>query len=378
MKLAFVEKKHPDTSRIAELLGESRTQNSWANRGPLYWRLKEAFARHLDLPGHRTVVPMSNGGVALESMARLHSKWAGRKLRWVASAYTFQNLGRGYFNDVIFVDCDERGLLDCDALAALDVNSYDGIIATNPFGIFSDFSALSEFAAHQGKVFMIDNASGLNTRIPDIPWQSFSLHHTKPYGMGEGGLALVPSDAQEELYALVNYGQDIEDTDSAHWLGNGKLSDISAAFLIDRLEQAVNWRPRSLEQRERIIEIAALNGFRPLHNPETTIPMTSIPLLAPKPVSRQAIDATRNATFAKYYRPLADLPRVTSIYANLVNVPCHGDVVELLDGEIEADLMRCLELDVTPETSTKIISYEAARNSRDSRRATQTRYIQRG
>lgn len=341
-------------SRVADLLGESAAQNFWANRGPVYGRLRDAFTEHLSLPSDRAIVPVANGGVALEAMARLHAKRAGRKLRWVASAYSFQNLGRGYFCEVTFVDCDEYGCLDLGALGALERDSYDGVIATNPFGAVSDFSALAAFAAETGKAFLIDNASGLHTRVPDIPWQAFSLHHTKPYGMGEGGLALVPKDVEEELYALVNYASDIDDGDRPHWLGNGKLSDISAAFLIDRFEKLPDWRPRSLEQRERVTEIARLYGLRPLHAPARNIPMTSMPFLAPKPVSLAAVDTTRYATYAKYYRPLADLPQVREIYAHLVNVPCHGDVAELSDSEIESDILHCLEADVSEGASTTL------------------------
>ena len=120
LKLAFIEKKFPDMSRVAELLGISAEQNAWANRGPIYRMMRKAFVQHLDLSDDCCLVPVSNGGVALELMARLHGARAGRKLRWVASAYSFQNLGRGYFSDVIFVDCDTHGKIDLAALAALD------------------------------------------------------------------------------------------------------------------------------------------------------------------------------------------------------------------------------------------------------------------
>lgn len=299
--------------------------------------------QHLDLSDDCCLVPVSNGGVALELMARLHGARAGRKLRWVASAYSFQNLGRGYFSDVIFVDCDTHGKIDVAALAALDPDSFDGVIATNPFGLFRDFSAVAELAADQGKPFLIDNASGLHSVVPDVGWQAFSLHHTKPYGMGEGGLALVPADAEEELYALANYAPDLPARDREHWFENGKLSDISCAFLIDRLKQLPHWGPQGLEQRERMIEIAGRCGLMPLHLPETDIPMTSMPFVADVPIGLTSIEATQFLTCTKYYRPLADLPRVTDIYRRLVNVPCHKDVAKVSDAEIRADIDLFLE-----------------------------------
>ena len=69
--------------------------------------------------------------------------------------------------------------------------------------------------------------------MPDWPYQSFSLHHTKPYGAGEGGLFLSPRDEAEAIYALLNFGP--FDDNCSVWLNNGKLSDIACAFQLDRL-----------------------------------------------------------------------------------------------------------------------------------------------
>lgn len=341
VKLRFVENKRPDAARVADLLERCAAENSWANRGPLYRMLQDAYAEHLALPDDLRLVPMANGGVALEAMARLHAVKAGRKLRWVASAYSFQNLGRGYFSDVRFLDCDARGLLDAEALAALDPGGYDGVIATNPFGLYADFGRLAGIARAAGKAFLVDNAAGLHSVVPALPWQSFSLHHTKPYGVGEGGLALLPAAEAEAAYELVNYAPDIAAPE--HWFENGKLSDIACAYQIDRLERVTDWGPRALEQRERVIDIAGRCGLVPLAAPETDIPMTSMPFLSEAPVPLAAVDATRFSTYAKYYRPLAALPRVAGLFDRLVNIPCHGDIATLSADQIAADIRRCMD-----------------------------------
>lgn len=338
MKIAFVEQKAPDLSRVDALLKLCGSENHWANRGPVYRLLQQRLKSYLNLPSGCCAVPVSNGGVALEVMARLHAKHAGKKLRWVASAYSFQNLGRGYFNDATFVDCDAGGLLSLAALEALDPESYDGIIVTNPFGLYSDLSAIVDFAKRTGKALLADNAAGFFADIPDLPWQAFSLHHTKPFGMGEGGVAVVPQEEEEALYSLVDYGPNLAEEDRAHWFQNGKISDISCAMILDRLVQAEEWIPGNLEQRERVIELAAQMDLRPLYRPDTGIPMTSIPLLYSRPITQERVDSTRFAVFAKYYRPLADLPNVTHIYQHLVNVPCHADMAALSDDQILTDL----------------------------------------
>ncbi|MGI9394072.1 MAG: DegT/DnrJ/EryC1/StrS family aminotransferase [Boseongicola sp.] len=341
MKIRFVEAKRPDLKRVAELLEECEAENQWANRGPLYQKLSDTLSHHASLSKDYELVPVANGGVALECMARLQSLRAGRKLRWVASAFSFWNLGRGYFNDVTFIDCDDRGLLDLDELKAIDQSSYDGLIVTNPHGLYQDFSDYSTFAIGAGKRLLFDNASGFHSELPAWPWQAFSLHHTKPYGTGEGGLALVPKGDAEDLYSLLDYGA--ERHGSPYWLQNGKLSDISCAFLLDRVERASEWVPDYLEQRERIAKIASSLGFKLMSKPESNIPLMNLPVLAELEISNDAAHRAPCMTFAKFYKPLKDLPNVSGIYRRLLNIPCHPDVINLSDDQIEHDLLGCID-----------------------------------
>jgi hypothetical protein len=210
------------------------------------------------------------------------------------------------------------------------------LIITNPFGLCDDFSSYTSFAREVGKPLLIDNASGMHTRIPNVPWQAFSLHHTKPYGVGEGGLALVPSADIEDLYGLVDYAS--ENGGSEHWFGNGKISDISCAFHLDRLLRIHQWAPRYLEQQERVVALAASMGFRPLSLPPKGLPMTSVPLIAPRPISEACIQQSSYVTLAKYYKPLRPLPNVMALFEGLVNLPSHPDTASVSDSQLSDEL----------------------------------------
>ncbi|MEM6941476.1 MAG: DegT/DnrJ/EryC1/StrS family aminotransferase [Pseudomonadota bacterium] len=340
MKVAFIEEKAPDLDRVGALLRVSASENRWANRGPLYQELAQALQQHAQIPVTSAIVPLANGGIALEAMARFFDQQAGQKQRWVASAFSFRNIGRGYFHDALLLDCDQNGLLDLEVCARLAPDSFDGLIVTNPFGMQRDFARYAEFARRTGKALLIDNAAGFHTDLPDWPWQSFSFHHTKPYGAGEGGAALVPREHAEAIYALVDYASDLGA--SAHWLGNGKISDFSCAFILDRLEKAEDWVPRYIEQRERMIDLACEVGLETLSAPQDGIPLTSLPFLSPVPLAESAIWDTQHLTLGKYYKPLRPLPQVSEIYARLVNVPCHPDLARKSDDEILDELDRLM------------------------------------
>jgi len=336
-KIAFVEKKVADLAYVQELLSHCDECNQWANRGPLYWTLADAYREHMNLPKDVSVTPCANGGIALEALARFHEIKAGRPLRWVASAFSFVNVSRGWFADAQLVDCDSAGMLDLASLQKYDPRHYDGLVVTNIFGLWRDFSPWIEFARNSGKLLLIDNAAGIDRQVPDWPYQSFSLHHTKPYGIGEGGLVLSPQKEAEEIYTLLNYG-DLDERNRSTWLNNGKLSDISCAFHLERLSRYPQWAPRYCEQAERINLLASELGLRPLVPGSLDRLAMSMPFLADSEISIESVRASKSLFFGKYYQPLADLQRANSTYKNLVNIPTHPDVAQLTDTQVRLEL----------------------------------------
>ena len=340
-KVALVENKPIDLGHVGELLGHCGRCNQWANRGPLYWTLGEAYHAHMNLPADVAVTPCANGGIALEALARFHQVKHGRSLQWVGSAFSFGNLGRGWFTGMQFIDCDAEGMLDLAALRALDPDSYDGFVVTNIFGLWRDFGAYIDFARTSGKAMLIDNAAGIDRQVPDWPYQSFSLHHTKPYGAGEGGLFLSPGDEAEAIYALLNFGP--FDGNGHVWLNNGKLSDIACAFHLDRLASLTDWAPRYLEQAERIQAIAGEFGLRPLVSGPLDRPAMNRPFLAEREIPLDRLRQSEKLQFGKYYVPLEKLQTTVRVFDGLVNIPTHPDVARLADHELK-DEVRCFVL----------------------------------
>ncbi|WP_293950919.1 PLP-dependent aminotransferase family protein [Sneathiella sp.] len=337
-KMPFVESKRPDMTYIAALLEHCIESNMWANRGPLYHMLAEKYQDHMNVPASRSLQPCANGGIGLEALARLLDIKFGRPIRWIGSSFSFSNLGRGYFSGMQFIDCTEQGILDVGILAALDPDSFDGFVVTNPFGAWPDFSPFIDFATKSGKFMLIDNAAGLSERLPDWPYQSFSLHHTKPYGSGEGGLILSPKDEAEAVYNLLSYSP-LTEAERPQWINNGKVSDIACAFQIERLDHCHIWKPGYQEQTERIIGIAAQAGLKPLYDFNIKIPATSLPFCSADTIPEEKVHTTKYLTFSKYYQPLAPTPVCADIFARLVNIPCHPDVALIPDDKLLQDFL---------------------------------------
>jgi dTDP-4-amino-4,6-dideoxygalactose transaminase len=183
---------------------------------------------------------------------------------------------------------------------------------------------------------MIDNACGIDTQVPDWPWQSFSLHQTKPYGLGEGGLVLTPQWAAQELYSLIDYGSAPDQPES--WLANGKISDISCAFLLDRLEQSTDWIPLYRKQMARITALAVQCGLTPLSQSMDGAPATSLPFLSEYCIQSDLIEKSRNFSFSKHYRPQQETPNAQNIWSRIINIPTHPDMHALSDEQIISEL----------------------------------------
>ncbi|SLN53172.1 DegT/DnrJ/EryC1/StrS aminotransferase family protein [Roseovarius litorisediminis] len=332
--VSFVERKTLDMSRLARFLEGADTFNRWANRGPAWHALSQAYQTHFRKLQGKRVVPCANGGIALEALAALHEVRAGRRLRWVVSAFSFANTGRGTLADAIKVDCDPDGVLSLSALEGLDPNSFDGLIVTNPFGLMTDFSAFAAWQHKTGKPMLIDNAAGISPDVPDLPDQAFSLHHTKPYGFGEGGLAVVSEDDFEPFLRLLEYTP-LPDGEAPYWVNNGKLSELSAASHLMRLETQPEWAPLYAEQASRIDSIAESTVLKTLIKSNT--PAMSRPYLAPFPIPVSVLP-NKFVVLGKYYKPLEDSPNARSIYDHVINIPTNPGLSKLSREQI-ADVL---------------------------------------
>jgi dTDP-4-amino-4,6-dideoxygalactose transaminase len=324
----LIERKAPDFGIVETLLALPAAANQWSNFGPLDELLAATLHEYGGFPAALALVPCANGTAALEVMAILHEIAAGRPLRWAASAFSYFNASRGHFADTLLVDADAQGLLDLDRLASLDPASYDGLLVTNNFGFVRDFAAYQSFAQARGKYLLIDNAAGFaNGAFRDVPWQSFSFHQTKPFGVGEGGAMLVPRDMATMARHLIAHGK-TPDREVARRSVNAKMSEIACAFILDRLRRAPGWVPLYRMQLSRITELAEDLGFTPLIPRTHDVIAMTYPVLAPGDVPLERL-RNPHLALAKCYAPLADFAGAQALYRRLVNIPCHPDVAQL-------------------------------------------------
>ncbi len=359
--VAFIERKRPDRKRVDELLALSQQANHWANGGPICDRLERRIGRLTgDRPG-RAVVACANGTAALQVLAGVEAIKLGRPLRWAVSAFGFFSTFIGPFHGARVIDCDAEGMLDLDALDRLDPADYDGVCVTNLFGLHADLDRYRSLCQQHGKAVIVDNAYGLIARDrypPDPLNEIISLHQTKPWGFGEGGCAIVSADDEPIARSLINFGV-LREQEAAPYAFNGKMSDVAAAFILDRIEQAHRWRDLAYEQYQRIqrlIEDAGLDLVPLTGDVASPVGTGQLALLAPHPVDEAAL-FNEHFVMRKYYRPpwLPWPTRAAALYARVLNVPCHADMAEVSDEAIIEVLGGALRRSA-PQTAMRVRS----------------------
>jgi dTDP-4-amino-4,6-dideoxygalactose transaminase len=160
-----------------------------------------------------------------------------------------------------------------------------------------------------------------------------SFHHTKPWGFGEGGCAIVDRDHADVVRSFINYGKGI-DAGFAKFATNGKMSDVAAVVILDRLSRMPGWSRAYHQQRDRMFELAAKAGIDSLGKPAREVISPHVPLLAPRWIAADRMPKAR-FTIEKYYPPLsASCPVAADIYSRIVNVPCHPMMADVSDSEI--------------------------------------------
>src|SRR5262245_16802961 len=171
-------------------------------------------------------------------------------------------------------------------------------------------------------------------RVPQVRASEIvSFHHTKPWGFGEGGCAIADTVQADRIRAYLNYGVDADPV-FADFAFNGKMSDIAAALILQRLETTPDWSEGYRRQRQRITSLALAEGLEVLVRPAADVIVPHVPVLACRPVH---VSDLPPAPFAveKYYRPLSSTcPVAVELYSRIVNVPCHPGMAKINDDAI--------------------------------------------
>jgi dTDP-4-amino-4,6-dideoxygalactose transaminase len=346
MFINFVENKIYDVEKIFRNLQPAINKNWHTNFGPVTQKLEQTIHKLNGNNPNNSVCCVSNATIGIQAIISTFNNISNRQLRWLVSDFGFFTNFIGPLTNHKSIACNQDGMISIQNLKKIPNKSYDAILATNIFGLKENFLSLFQFCRTNKKALLIDNAAGFlaleslhtqENKDDDLLWaEVVSFHHTKPWGVGEGGAAFLPSNLLSTFKASINFG--IENGKLIPDLlncSNGKMSELAAAAILSRVNDYNNWSQLYHYQAKRILNLGKSAGLQPFikNLPNKAVP-GQIPFLCRNPIT---LNELFNPYFQilKYYRPPINSSSTANfIYDRIINVPCHPDMANLNDDTI--------------------------------------------
>ncbi len=231
----------PKTDELIPWLQQIDQNQYYSNFGPLVQQFEQAVKT--EIPGisaEHHVVSCSSGTAALELMLQALALPVGSKV--LVPSYTFIATGLAVLNAgylPIFADvCDKSwSLTPSIAAKYLLEDDIAAIVPVCTYGAYQDTAAWLEFSQQTSLPIIFDaaNAFAVQDIAPNVH-ACFSLHATKAFGIGEGGLIATTSEVlANQVRRLSSFGLSTDGL-SQQPSHNYKLSEYHAAVAHARLQ----------------------------------------------------------------------------------------------------------------------------------------------
>jgi dTDP-4-amino-4,6-dideoxygalactose transaminase len=237
--------------------------------------------------------------------------------------------------DPVFCDVSaETWEAGCDEIRPWLDRGIHAIVGVRSFGLCRDFSLLSEECARRSIPLVLDSAAALGGRLPNGQlvggqgtMEAFSLHATKVFGIGEGGVVFAEPSQAARLRQAINFGLNGETVSRGF---NGKLSEFAAAVglaVLDRFDLFLQVRRRRAARYGELLQ--QYPDFRCPRDPGDP-PWQTFPVRLPEGFDagefvRKARDA--GLELRRYYRPaLNPNPVAQALARQMVCWPVYSDM----------------------------------------------------
>jgi len=242
-KIPFIKPKFPEPEELVEDLRRIYKNNYYSNNGPVYFEFKEAIENYLGQGLHAVLVSNATLGLMLAIQAAFGTSNERKYIAIPSFTFAAGPLATKWCGfQPLFIDINAETSQPSLNSFRQAVDAYPdqiaGALLTNSFGIGNGEidewdSMLNEYAIP----YIVDSAPGLGSTYMDGKLlgargrsEVFSLHATKPFGIGEGGL-ITTTDQQlaSEYESLKNFGFDKDKMTTALGI-NAKITELDCAI----------------------------------------------------------------------------------------------------------------------------------------------------
>lgn len=307
MKFLFVRPDVPEPEAWLEVLKGAYERRHFTNFGLIEQALTAAFESDFGSDGERAVVCANATAGITASLIAL-----GVTGKVLAPAFTFP----ATLSAILAARC-EPVLCDVDpatgemdlasARTAFEAYRCRAVVPVRAYGFIRDMRPVVALADEFDACTVIDAAAALGApRIYHGPRtvEVFSLHATKSFGIGEGGVAFAAPDVAEAIKRTINFG--LHPDRSFDFGINAKMTEMQAAVataVLPRLNSILQGRA-AMAARYRAF-FARYPGIRVLA-PENAPVWTNFPIVMPPGVDcakLEADSAREGLQLRRYYFP---------------------------------------------------------------------------
>lgn len=299
----------PDYWRLIEGM---HANGRFSNFGPLARRFETELKEMFGAPDECCVTACNaTSGLTAALLA------SGRSGRVLLPAFTFpgsMSAVRSAGMTPVVVDVDaETWTIRPEVLdRALTQTSASAVMLVRPFGMGGDCAAELAVCRAHGAAIVIDNASGLGGArsaqdcAADV-FEVFSMHATKPFAIGEGGVVFAHRTRELALRSALNFGLGSEAGSlPSSWGVNGKMSEHHAAVGIAQMRRYAS--ALALRRQAAQAYRDMLSHFPAIACPQDmrAAPWQFFPALLPSAEAAEdfiAAAAALGLEIRRYYRP---------------------------------------------------------------------------
>lgn len=322
LKFAAVRPDMPPPALWRDLIDQTYAGGRFTNYGPLNTQFEGEIRRRYGGAGE--VCVSANNATSGLAACLIAKNVVGRV---VVPGFTFAaSLGAirmaGADPLVVDVSLSDWTIAPQALVEVLATHDVGAIMLVAPFGLKRDFAEHVAIAEHARVPVVIDNAAGLGIHRKPVAssnvFEVFSLHATKPWSIGEGGMIFAEAGDEQALRSAMNFALAHDGNTPPYWGMNGKLSEFHAAA---GLAQAARI-DEVLERRRQFVSryLNLLKNIEGLRYPSDveSAPWQIFPILMPSERHVEAMlafCAGRGMELRRYYRPsLSTWPQTNSAH----------------------------------------------------------------
>lgn len=322
MRIPVLKPTPPKIEEISTYLTESYKNNIFSNGGPCVKGLEGRLSLWIGADS----ILMSNATIALkvvlEAMDLKGCDILVPSFTFAATACSIIDAGCR----PVLVDCDPKTLILNLEDAELKITPFTrGMVVVQALGYVCDPKPYEAFAEKYGLSLIFDSAASLGAKYPDGRLvgssgdaEVFSLHITKTFGVGEGGLVTTSNPViASRCRQAINFGFD--KTLTSEFVGtNAKMSEFHAAVglaVLDQIDRKLSIREKTAQEYRRLLKGVRFIDSNTAHQ--------VFPVLFANKAKRDAVQALlhdRGIGTRIYYKPLHLHPAFESFSNSLYPV----------------------------------------------------------